>query len=184
VVIGEAFASVLAAAKIGEEWAWVNLYRDLAGPVTGYLRGRGAGDSEDLASETFLNVAKGIRSFSGDEQAFRSWVFVIAHRRLTDARRSAARRPLADHRASDDGGVDQLPGGDAEDDAMSHLDADAVESILSRVTQDQRDVIKLRIVGGFSVAETAKILGKSDGAVKVIQHRALQALRRHIDGPA
>jgi DNA-directed RNA polymerase specialized sigma24 family protein len=61
--LGDAFEPALAAAKAGEEWAWSVLYRDLSGSVTGYLRGHGAWDADDLASETFLQVARGILSF-------------------------------------------------------------------------------------------------------------------------
>src|SRR5664279_5241415 len=91
--LGEPFATILTAARHGEEWAWAAIYRDLVGPVTGYLASRGAADPEDLASETFLQVARGLANFEGDEAAFRSWVFVIAHRRMQDSRRSAMRRP-------------------------------------------------------------------------------------------
>ena len=87
------FQTTLAAAKAGAEWAWADLYRDLAGTVTGYLRSRGAADADDLTSETFLQVARNIKSFDGDYQSFRSWVFVIAHRRLLDARRAGGRQP-------------------------------------------------------------------------------------------
>jgi RNA polymerase sigma factor (sigma-70 family) len=183
-VLGEAFDSALAAAKVGEEWAWAVLYRDLEGSVAGYLRGRGAWDPDDVASETFLQVAKGIRSFSGNEQEFRSWVFVIAHRKLIDARRRASRRPLMAGRASDEASVDGMLGGDAEDDAMARLDSGGAEAMLSHLTRDQRDVVTLRVVGGFSVAETAKILGKSEGAVKVLQHRAIETLRQRAGGSA
>ncbi len=180
--LGEAFGSALAAAKIGEEWAWATLYRDLVGPVTGFFRGQGAGDPDDLTSETFLQVARGIRAFTGDEPAFRSWVFVIAHRRLIDARRKAGRRPLVAGRTAEEANLDGVEGGDAEDDAMARLDTGGVEAVLVPLTRDQRDVIKLRVVGGFSIAETAKIMGKSAGAVKVLQHRALEALRQRATG--
>ena len=80
------FDIVLAAAKAGAEWAWGVLFRSLAGPVTGYLASRGASDPEDLTSEAFLQIARNIHSFDGSESAFRSWVFVIAHRRLIDSR--------------------------------------------------------------------------------------------------
>ncbi len=58
--LGEDFESALKAAKAGAEWAWAALYRDLAGPVTGYLASRGAPEPDDLAAETFLQVARNI----------------------------------------------------------------------------------------------------------------------------
>lgn len=175
---GEGFESALAAAKTGEEWAWAALYQYLAGPVYGYLRFHGAQDPEDLTSETFLQVAKGIHSFDGDEAAFRSWVFVIAHRRLIDARRKALRSPFSP--GTPEGAVDPdgFRGGDVEDEALARFDLERVTTALAPLTKDQREVILLRIVAGLSVSETAGVMGKSEGAVRVLQHRAVAALRR------
>ena len=87
----EGFSDVLSSARRGDDWAWETLYRDLAGPIVGYLATRGATDPEGLAAEVFLNVARDIGRFQGDESSFRSWVFVIAHRRLIDERRASRR---------------------------------------------------------------------------------------------
>jgi RNA polymerase sigma-70 factor (ECF subfamily) len=179
VTLGDAFDSVLAAAKAGEQWAWERIYRELAGPVRRYLEGRGAWDAEDLTSETFLKVAGGVQGFEGGETQFRAWVFVIAHRRLIDARRSASRRGYIEWPTEDET-LHRVRGGDAEDEAMSRLDSGGVERMLRGLTRDQRDVVMLRVVGGLSVAETAAALHKSEGAVKVMQHRAIAALRDSI----
>lgn len=177
---GEGFESALAAAKTGEEWAWAALYRYLSGPVFGYLRLRGAPDPEDLASETFLQVSRGIHSFEGDESAFRSWVFVIAHRRLVDARRKASRTPAPAGNQNEAADFDGLRGGDVEDEAMARLGSTQVEEALAPLTKDQREVVLLRIVAGLSVSETANAMKKSEGAVRVLQHRAVEALRRRV----
>ena len=100
--MGPAFDDVLAAAQAGAGWAFEVLYRDLAPAVTGYLRLHGAAEPDDLASETFLGVFTGLAGFSGDEDALRSWVFTIAHRRLIEDRRGGKRRaprtaPDSDH---------------------------------------------------------------------------------------
>ena len=91
--LGDQFEGILTAAQDGGEWAVANLYRWLHPAVIGYLRARAAQDADDLASETWLDVARALPTFSGDETAFRSWVFTIAHRRLVDHHRAAARRP-------------------------------------------------------------------------------------------
>ncbi|NYI40913.1 RNA polymerase sigma factor [Demequina lutea] len=174
----EQFASTLAAARTGAPWAWESIYRDLAGVVGGYLRGRGAPEVEDLVSETFLSVARDIHSFCGDESAFRSWVFTIAHRRMLDAWRSQGRRvPIADgedaqHRA------ERKWRGDVEDEAMNSMSAVEAEALMGHLTRAQRDVILLRVVGDLSVAQTARILDTSEGAVRALQNRALRELRK------
>jgi RNA polymerase sigma-70 factor, ECF subfamily len=91
--IGPGFPGLLAAARAGADWAFEVLYRDLAPSVIGYLRGQGAPEPEDTASEVFVGMVRNIGSFEGDERAFRTWVFSIAHRRLIDQRRRRARRP-------------------------------------------------------------------------------------------
>ena len=90
----ERFSDLLAAARAGDEHAWERDLRGLAPIVLGYLRANGAPDPEDVLGETFLQVARDISRFEGDESSFRSWVFTIAHHRLIDARRYSARRPI------------------------------------------------------------------------------------------
>ncbi|HIE21996.1 MAG TPA: sigma-70 family RNA polymerase sigma factor [Acidimicrobiia bacterium] len=173
----ETFEAILGAAKAGADWAWERIYKDLAGPVTGYLKARGAPDAEDVAAETFLQVARNIRNFEGSEASFRSWVFVIAHRRLLDARRAAARRgdtvPLEPE-------LDSV-GGDTETEALERIIDPDLHRALEALTDDQRHVIALRVIAGLSVEETAQVVGKRTGAVKALQRRALAAMRRSLE---
>ena len=92
-VAPERFAALLEEARAGSESAWAEIYRDLAPAVHGYLRTSGAPDPEDTLSEVFLQIARDVPGFEGDERQFRSWVFTIAHHRLIDDRRAAGRRP-------------------------------------------------------------------------------------------
>lgn len=175
---GSAFHDVLSAAKSGQEWAWQVIYRSLVGPVTGYLRARGASDPEDLASEVFLQVARDVTSFDGPESKFRSWVFVIAHRRLQDERRAKSRRPvLADEPLPE---IDD-DGDGVEYEVLTELAAVRVAEILRTLTDDQRQVITLRLIGDLSLQETAEIMGKRVGAVKALQRRALASLKAAIE---
>lgn len=175
--LGVAFDAALDAAKKGADWAWAALYRDLAGPVTGYLASRGSREPEDLAAETFLQVARNIESFVGDEGAFRSWVFVIAHRRLIDARRAHGRRPDLVTLPEDD----TRPGGDAEVEAVDQLVTAELIDAFEKLTEDQRDVLALRVIANLTIEETANVVGKRIGAVKAVQRRALVALRGHLE---
>jgi RNA polymerase sigma factor (sigma-70 family) len=172
----EPFQRVLAAAQADQPWAYERLYRDLSPAVCGYLRLQGASDPEDLTSEVFLGAFRGIRSFYGDEAGFRSWVFTIAHRRLTDERRANGHRPpRADEELPD------RAGGDVEEEALRRLSADRVRSLCAGLAPDQGDVLLLRLVSGLTVEAVAGVLGKTEGAVKALQRRGLCALRRKLE---
>jgi RNA polymerase sigma-70 factor (ECF subfamily) len=175
----ETFESVLEAAKAGAEWAWASLFTELSGPVTGYLASRGAAEPEDVSSEVFLNVARGIRSFSGDRTSFRSWVFVIAHRKLIDERRSRARQPRLAEFPGDTSSVAE--GGNVENEALTNLMTGELQAAFAPLTEAQRDVLALRLIAGLTLAETAQVMGKRVGAIKALQRRALATLHNTID---
>jgi RNA polymerase sigma factor (sigma-70 family) len=180
-VIGEAFVGVLAGAREGQPWALEVVYRDLAPSVLGYLRGLRAREPEDLASEVFVGVARGLASFEGEERAFRSWVFAIAHRRVLDERRRLARRREDPVEPSLLAGLPSGSAvGDVEEEALGRLGGARALRLLEGLTEDQRAVLLLRILADLSVEEVAQILGKRPGAVKTLQRRALAALARHL----
>ncbi|WP_180357731.1 RNA polymerase sigma factor [Streptomyces sp. NP160] len=176
-MIGPAFPQVLDAARTGAPWALETLYRELAGPVTGYLRLHGAAEPDDLASEVFVGVLTGIGRFAGDEAGFRAWVFTIAHRRLADSWRRASRRPaLADVDVHDDTTTAGLPGGDAEEEALASLGTSRVHDLCAQLPRDQRAVVLLRVLGDLSVDEVSRVLGKTPASVKALQRRGLLTL--------
>jgi RNA polymerase sigma factor (sigma-70 family) len=175
---GVAFDDVLAAAQAGAAWAFEVLYRDLSPVVTGYLRLHGAADPDDLASETFLGVFTGLAGFSGDEDALRSWVFTIAHRRLIDDWRRRSRRPQL---ADDAGDLTVHPGGDAEDDALVRVGTADVHRMCSELPDDQRSVLLLRVLADLTVEQVAQVMGRSIGAVKALQRRGLRTLRDRLE---
>lgn len=175
--MADPFAELLQAAKVGEPWAWERIYRTYAPPVIGYLALRGAAEPEDLASETLYHVARSIDRFAGTEESFRSWIFVIAHRRLIDARRSAGRR--VDQTALDHEMVES--GGDVESEALDLLALEDMHELLQPLTEDQRTVISLRMIADLSLADTANAMGKGVGSVKALQRRALATLKRHLE---
>jgi RNA polymerase sigma factor (sigma-70 family) len=181
-VIGEAFNAVLAAARSGDQAALEALYRDLAPPVLGYLRVQGAREPEDVASEVFVALVRGLAGFKGDERDFRSWVFTIAHRRLVDERRRNSRRLET---PADPETLRLLgPAGDVEGEALARLGGRPAVQALHRLTPDQRAVVLLRVLADLPVAEVARVLGKSAGAVKTLQRRALARLAREISREA
>ena len=176
--IGSSFDDVLAAAQAGAAWAFEVLYRDLSPAVTGYLRLHGALDPDDLASETFLAVFRGLAGFSGDEDALRSWVFTIAHRRLVDDWRRRSRRPQV---TDDAGDLTELSGGDAEDDALVRVGTEAVHRMCAGLPDDQRSVLLLRVLADLTVEQIATVMGRSVGSVKALQRRGLRSLRERLE---
>jgi RNA polymerase sigma-70 factor (ECF subfamily) len=174
---GDAFAALLAAAQAGAAWAWQQLYEWLAPAVAGYLRVQGVADVDDVVSDVFLGVVRGIDRFHGDEAHFRSWVFVIAHRRVQDERRRHGRKPPP----QPDSVLPPTVGGDAERDALDALSTERVHRLCDRLAPDQRDVVLLRIVADLTVEDVAAVLGKTPGAVKQLQRRGFDALRRILE---
>lgn len=179
----EPFESVLAGARAGEEWAWRRIHAELAPRIAGYLRGHGAADSDDLASEVLLQLVQGLASFSGDERQFRAWAFTIAHRRLVDDLRRRARRPSVALEPETLAAV-AGPGGDVHADAETVLDHQRVVEAIAELPPDQRTVLLLRIVGDLTIEEIARALGKQPGAVKALQRRALRRLEKAYPFPA
>ncbi|MCA1657533.1 MAG: sigma-70 family RNA polymerase sigma factor [Actinobacteria bacterium] len=177
--IGDEFAAILAGAQDRKGWAFERLYRGFAPLVAGYLRLQGSPEPDDLTNEVFLSAFGAIGTFRGDEDQFRSWLFTIAHRRLTDERRRRGRQPpIADR---DVAGMPEAAGGDVEEEALQRLSVERVRRLCDRLSPDQRDVLLLRMVSTLSIDQIAEALGKSPTAVKALQRRALAAVRRDFD---
>jgi RNA polymerase sigma factor (sigma-70 family) len=174
-MLGQTFPNVLAAARAGADWAWARIYRDLAPTVLGYLRARGAAEPDDLTGEVFLQVVRDLSRFEGTERDFRAWVFTIAHHRLLDDARRRARRP-----AEPAAGVEerQSPVEGPEEEVLRAVSTERVRRIIEQLAPDQRDVLLLRVLGGLTVSEVAKVIGKSSGAVKALQRRGVSGIKR------
>lgn len=175
--VAEPSDSVIEAARRGAEWAWARLLEDIDGPLRGYVRRQGGVDVDDLVSETWLHVARGIHKFSGDQAAFRSWVFLIAHHRIVDERRWFSRKRVE---PVDDEDLDGTapPARSAESEAMDHIADEELQRALDRLSPDQREVILLRFFVGFDVSDIAPIVGKKPGAVRALQRRAMRRLEK------
>lgn len=172
VTIGEPFPRVLLAAQGGAEWAWRELYASVAASVRGYVAGQGARDPDDLTGEVLLQLVRCIDRFVGDETAFRSWVFMVAHHRVIDERRRNGRRDALLQRLPINGAEQAADG-----EPLDRLWVTEWASRLDRLSDDQRTVLLLRVVAGLSADEVGCVIGKQPGAVRVMQHRAVLRLQ-------
>ncbi|MEE8473454.1 MAG: sigma-70 family RNA polymerase sigma factor [Dehalococcoidia bacterium] len=134
-------------------------------------------EAEDLTQQVFLKVVRSISSFKWRGAPFSSWLFRIAHNQVVDFYRKTAKMRTTS--------LDQAPVV-ASSDPVSIAEHDAdfqqVKGAIGGLTRLQQEVISLRFAGELSTAETAKIMGKSLGAVKALQHSALAALRKTFSG--
>ena len=172
------YESIIQAARSGAEWAWTAIYRDLAASVLRYVRANGAREPEDIMGEVFVLVVRNLSGFEGDGRDFRAWVFTIARNRLIDEWRHERRRPV--DATPDDAIADMAPSGDSEDDALRCLADEQALTVLKRLSRPQRDVLFLRMFAGLTIQEVARVLGRTPGAVKSLQSRALAAIRREM----
>jgi len=169
VTIGEGFDSVLDAARHGSERDIARLYRDLNPALVRYFGGKAPDAADDLAQDTWMSAADRLATFTGDEPAFRTWIFTIAHRRLVDHWRRSGRQPAVPM------DTDTVVNLGSTDEPVDRLSAEAaIRELIDGMTEEQVEIVLLRVVGGMTVEEVAEIVGKRPGAVRVIQHRALR----------
>ncbi len=177
-MIGDGFAQVLAAAAGGDERAFERLWLDLHPRLLRYLRVVTPAAAEDLASETWLDVVRGLARFKGDEHGFRAWVFTVARHRAVDWRRHASRHPATPLP------YELLPQRAAPDDpaatAVETISTAAALALIAELPPDQAEVVALRSLAGLDVARVAEIVGKQPGAVRVLAHRGLRRLAERL----
>ena len=176
---GDDLDEVVREALSGDNAALGVLYDSLQPSLVRYLSWQEPSAGEDLAAETWLVVAERLSSFEGDGRAFRAWLFGIARRRLSDHRRRLVRRrtfPVSGDLLDEHAGRE-----DPESLAIETLSSEeAIAQLTSLLSPDQAEVMVLRVVGGLSVEETAGVVGKRPGSVRVLQHRALRRLARKL----
>lgn len=166
-------------AKACDAEALSELYRRHANAVFRYVYYR-VGDravAEDLVGDIFVRALEGLPSYQDIGRPFEAWLYRIAHARVVDYyRRQNVRRVASlDKRlaADEDANPDRL--------AARRDDARRAWEALYRLTEDQQQVVSLRFIAGYSTAEVADLMGKTEGAVKALQHRALASLRRLLE---
>ncbi|MBI2304182.1 MAG: sigma-70 family RNA polymerase sigma factor [Chloroflexi bacterium] len=171
-------AEIVNRAKKGDETALAELYETYFEPVYRYvaLRVNSTADAEDITEQVFLRMLEAIGSYQWRNTPFSAWLFRIAHNQVVDHwRRSARERKLA---------VEMMATSEvwrpvsAETALEVRLRLEELVQALKQLTGAQQRVVALRFGAELSLAETARIMGKSEGAVKALQHSALAAMRR------
>lgn len=178
-MLGTAFGSVLAAAQDGDEAAFTSIFRDVQPVLLRYLHIIGPEHADDIASETWIQVVAGLRGFTGDERSFRAWLFTIARHRTVDQGRSRARRPTIP--LEDSGAEERLVAPDPADIVLERAATRSVLAAVATLPGDQAEIILLRVVVGLDTADVARMVGKSQGAVRVSAHRGLRRLAELVD---
>jgi RNA polymerase sigma-70 factor, ECF subfamily len=133
-------------------------------------------DAEDLTTQTFLKMLESIGRFRWQSAPFSAWLFRIAHNLSMDHFRARRRwQPEED--------VPEQPGSEepsAEMQAMQAIGRQSMMELIEKLSPEQQQVLTLKFVFNFANADVATILGKSEGAIKSLQHRALASLQKQI----
>ncbi len=169
---------LIAAAQAGDRDAFGQLYTDYAGRVSRFvgnrLRDRGA--VEDLTSETFARALRRIDSVSDQGRDVGAWLTVIARNLVLDHVKSSRHRLETTTAEIDDTNSDDRQ--DSPEQAVIRRDAAAdVRRRVAQLPTDQQECIRLRYFQDLSIAETAAVMGRNDGAIKALAHRGIEGLR-------
>src|SRR5262245_34819252 len=165
------------AAQGGDVAAFGQLYERYFEKVYSYLsfKAGDATEAEDLSEQVFLKAMESLRGYKWTGVPFQAWLIRIAHNLLVDNLRRRSKRvsePL------DEALPDRRREADPEAHLAEKLTRQGLLHAVERLTELQRQVIQLKFAGGLSNSEVAQIMGKTEGAVKALQHAALQALQR------
>jgi RNA polymerase sigma-70 factor, ECF subfamily len=133
-------------------------------------------DAEDLTTQTFLKMLESISRFRWRSAPFSAWLFRIAHNLAMDHFR-ATRRWQPEEEVPEPPGSEEAS---AEEQAMHEIGRQSMLELIDKLSTEQQQVLTLKFVFNFPNAEVATILGKTEGAIKSLQHRALATLQRRL----
>jgi RNA polymerase sigma-70 factor (ECF subfamily) len=163
-------------AQRGDAQAFAELYRAHVDQIFRYIQYRvdNTPIAEDLTSDVFVRALEGLADYEQRSVPWLAWLYRIAHARVVDYYRHIKR--TGDHEDVDD--LEIGTDDDLDASLVSLYENSAIRVALEKLTDEQQQVILMRFVEGHSLEKTAEILDKTTGAIKALQHRALQALSR------
>jgi RNA polymerase sigma-70 factor (ECF subfamily) len=168
-------------AKDGEADAFGELYERYVQTIFRfvYVRLDDRRDAEDLTEEVFLRVWQSLPNYREQGVPFLAFLFRIARNAVIDFYRSS--KSSAHQESIEDNPLQDLRS-DPGEQAITNLEHQELRRILDTMREDYRMVLVLRFLSELSPEETAQVMGRSTGAVRVLQHRALAALRSILGG--
>ena len=172
-------SAAVRAARGGDEQAFRLLYREVQPGLLRYLRGLVGDDAEDLASETWLQIARDMRSFRDEGAGFRGWALTIGRHRALDHLRRNQRRPVTGLPV--DMLVDLPDGQDTAEQAITLAATNAAIAFIATLPSDQAEAVLLRVVVGLDAKAAAKVMGKRPGAVRTAAWRGLRTLAERVE---
>ncbi|WP_377270596.1 RNA polymerase sigma factor [Peterkaempfera sp. SMS 1(5)a] len=172
-------SAAVEAARTGDEAAFRTLFRAVQPGLLRYLWTLVGDDAEDVASETWLQVARDLAAFHGDSDGFRGWVATVGRHRALDHLRRLRRAPRTGAPVEY---LAELPAGDdPAGSALSSVATEAALALIRTLPRDQAEAVLLRVVMDLDAAGAARVLGKRPGAVRMAAHRGLRRLADLLD---
>jgi len=167
--------SLVRRAQQHDQQAFAQLYEEHFDKIYRYvaLRIRDRAEAEDITQQVFLKALRSISSFRWKGIAFSAWLFRIAHNQMVDYLRKKTKQAAVP--------IDEVQVSVSSDPQLlleQRLNIEQLISATKRLTEAQREVISLRFAGELPIAQVARVMGKSEGSIKALQHSAIVALRK------
>jgi RNA polymerase sigma-70 factor (ECF subfamily) len=168
--------SLVRRAQEKDSQAFAQLYEAYFDRIYRYvaMRIRNETEAEDLTQQVFMKILQSISSYKSRGVPFSSWLYRIAHNLVIDFFRQQNKKATVD--------IEGLPLPDMGDDPQymveKQFDIEEIKKATKLLTEAQQEVLALRFTGELSITECAQIMGKNEGAIKALQHAAVQALRK------
>lgn len=174
----EAEQDIVAAAKKGDSASFGKLYDHYVKPIYRFIAVKVSirQEAEDLTHEVFLSAWQKLPGFTFQGFPFSSWLYRIARNRVIDHYRT--RKQHADINEVDEGLLGIIDSHEAGVDSSMSLKK--IYAAMKELNADQQDVLVLRFVDDLSPKEIAEVLDKTEGSVRIIQHRAVEALKKKL----
>ncbi|MEE8519211.1 MAG: sigma-70 family RNA polymerase sigma factor [Dehalococcoidia bacterium] len=165
------------AAQRGDREAFAQLYEENVTRVFRYLRARLSepSDAEDITAGVFIKAMQALPAYKQRGAPFGAWLLRIAHNELATFYKKRARRNETTLEEA------VIASEDPTQVALEQIAFSEVQAAMGGLTELQQQVIGLRFGSGLSIIETAQAMDRKEGAVKFLQHSAIEALRRELE---